>query len=231
MVRTAPHARPQRLLAVSALAAAGLLVTACGSDSAGQAATSDNVTAPAQQTGGSPVSSPIASGTLQDPDGQERGTVVVQQPANGSGMEVHVTVNGLPAGFHGLHLHGVGKCEPNSADPANPGTTGDFLSSGGHLAGPGPEHPNHAGDLPPLLVAGDGGANLTTSTDRLTRELLLDGDGTALVVHEKPDNFANVPTRYASQGADDETKKAGDAGSRIACAVLTAPGDSSPTTS
>ncbi len=219
----------RRLLAVPALAAAGLVMAACANDEA--PAAGGNVTAPAQQTGGSPIASSIATGALRGPDGQERGNVVVQQPANGSGLEVHVTVNGLPAGFHGLHVHGIGKCEPNSPDPANPGTTGNFLSSGGHLAGDRPDHPDHAGDLPPLLVGQDGTARLVTSTDRLTRELLLDGDGAAVVVHERPDNFANVPTRYASAGADDETKKAGDAGSRVACAVLTAPGDSSPTTS
>ena len=58
----------------------------------------------------------------------------------------------MPPGFHGLHLHAVGKCEPNSADPANPGTTGNFLSAGGHLAGGGAAHPEHAGDLPSLCL-------------------------------------------------------------------------------
>ena len=56
-------------------------------------------------------------------------------------------------------------------------------------------------------------------SQRLTREQLADGDGTALVVHAGPDNYANIPTRYASAGLDDETKKAGDAGGRVACAV------------
>ena len=41
------------------------------------------------------------------------------------------------------------------------------------------------------------------------------------LVHAGPDNYANIPTRYAAGGADAETKKAGDAGARIACAVIT----------
>ena len=220
MVRTAPHAAravPRRLLALPALAAAGLLATACGSSSPAPASTSDNVTAPAQTATSN--AHPLASGDIRSASGEERGRVEIAT----SGGEIRVEARGLEPGLHGLHLHSVGKCEANSPDPADASKRGDFLSAGGHLAGSGPAHPAHAGDLPPLLIGADGTGTLTTSTDRLTNERELDGDGTALIIHEKPDNFANIPTRYASGGADDETKKAGDAGSRVACAVLTAP--------
>jgi superoxide dismutase, Cu-Zn family len=47
------------------------------------------------------------------------------------------------------------------------------------------------------------------------------------MVHQGRDNFANVPDRYVSSGssspgADDMTKKTGDAGDRYACAVIPA---------
>ncbi len=137
------------------------------------------------------------------------------------GLTIQVSGTGMPPGFHGLHLHAVGKCEPNSADPANPGTTGNFLSAGGHLAGGGAAHPEHAGDLPSLYVLRDGTAMLSTETDRLTEAQLGQEGGISLLVHAGPDNYANIPTRYAAGGADAETKKAGDAGARIACAVIT----------
>lgn len=117
-------------------------------------------------------------------------------------------------------MHTIGKCEPNSANPQDANQTGAFLSAGGHLAGQGPQHPDHAGDLPSLLVNPDGSAHLVVKTARLTPELLFDSDGAALVVHAGPDNFANIPARYAAGGADDQTRQAGDGGDRVACAVI-----------
>ena len=40
----------------------------------------------------------------------------------------------LTPGFHGLHIHSVGKCEPNSVAPTG-GAPGDFNSAGGALPG------------------------------------------------------------------------------------------------
>lgn len=176
-------------------------------------------------TGSTGGAASLASGDIVDPAGKKIGTVSIGRAEHG--LSVNVTASGLPTGFHGLHVHSVGKCEPKSADPASPGTTGDFLSAGGHLAGGGPSHPDHAGDLPALYVHSDGSGSLTTTTDRLTENELNQASGAALIVHASPDNYGNIPTRYAAGGADAETKKAGDAGARIGCAVLKAAGGSS----
>lgn len=160
----------------------------------------------------------LAGGDIVDPGGKKIGTVSVSKATHG--LSVHVTAAGMPPGFHGLHMHAIGKCEPDSADPAKPGTKGNFLSAGGHLAGGGADHPEHAGDLPVLYVLKDGTGGLTAATDRLTETQLGQEGGVSLVVHAGPDNYANIPTRYAAAGADAETKKAGDAGARIGCAVL-----------
>ena len=42
----------------------------------------------------------------------------------------------LSPGFHGVHIHSVGKCEANSVAPTG-GEPGDFLSAGGHFLAPG----------------------------------------------------------------------------------------------
>ncbi len=173
----------------------------------------------AASTGG--TGTPVAAGDLVAADGSAAGRVEVSQA--GDTMQVVVEAKGLTPGFHGLHLHAIGKCEPKSADPKNPAKTGDFLSAGGHLDATGAAHPGHDGDLPSLYVGKDGSARLTTVTDRLTRAALVDADGAALVVHALPDNAANIPTRYAAGGPDAETKQAGDAGPRVACAALKAP--------
>jgi Cu-Zn family superoxide dismutase len=113
----------------------------------------------------------------------------------------------LPPGFHGLHIHTTGLCDA-------PG----FTTAGGHLNPAGTSHSAHAGDLPSLLVNADGRAMLATITDRFSISDLRDADGSAVMIHSGPDNFANIPARYGPP--DEETLNTGDSGSRIACGVV-----------
>lgn len=161
---------------------------------------------------------PTATATLQDKEGSEVGTVRVSEVA--AGTELRVEIKGLESGFYGFHVHGTGLCEPNSAAPGNPGVTGAFLSAGGHLGSEESQHPEHAGDLPSIYVTEDGQGTLMTVTDRFTVNDLAGGDGTALMLHSGPDNFANIPDRYASAGLDQDTLRTGDAGPRLACGVV-----------
>jgi Cu-Zn family superoxide dismutase len=92
------------------------------------------------------------------------------------------------------------------------------MTAGPHI-GPG-THRDHPGDLPSLFVKGNGRARLVTDTDRITVRQLKDRDGTALIVHAGPDNFANIPARYAPGGPDQTTLDTGDSGGRIGCAVV-----------
>lgn len=130
----------------------------------------------------------------------------------------------LTPGFHGVHVHSVGKCEPNSVAPAG-GAPGDFLSAGGHFQVPG--HSGHpaSGDLSSLHVRQDGSGKLVTTTDAFTEEDLLAGQQTAIMIHSGADNFANIPDRYrladGTSGPDQTTMSTGDAGSRVACGVIT----------
>lgn len=136
---------------------------------------------------------------------------------------VTVEAEGLTPGFHGLHIHTVGECEPNSVAPTG-GEPGDFLSAGGHLQVDGrTEHPS-SGDLTSLQVGEDGTAKLVTTTDAVTLEDLRADGGRAVMIHAGADNFANIPPRYTlPDGAavpDMNTLMTGDAGGRVACAVL-----------
>ncbi|ORB31415.1 superoxide dismutase[Cu-Zn] [Mycolicibacterium parafortuitum] len=141
-------------------------------------------------------------------------------------VTVETTGSGqLEPGFHGMHIHSVGKCEANSVAPTG-GAPANFNSAGGHFQVPG--HSGHpaSGDLSSLQVREDGSAMLVTTTDAFTAEDLLDGAGTAIIIHEKPDNFANIPPERYQQvdGApppDQNTLATGDAGARVACGVIT----------
>ena len=144
-------------------------------------------------------------------------------------ITVQTVVPGLLSpGMHGMHIHAVGKCEANSVGPSG-GAPGDFLSAGGHLeAGGSASHPSHGGDLSSLQVRGDGTAMLVTTSNAFDRADLLDGGGTAIIIHESADNFANIPAdRYqqidgGATGPDAATLATGDSGKRVACGVISA---------
>lgn len=108
-------------------------------------------------------------------------------------IEVHVT--GLPtvnpSGFFGLHIHEGSSCG---------GTA--FAETGSHYNPAVAQHPEHAGDLPPLLLC-NGGAWMSVRTDRFRVQDII---GRTVVIHSRPDDF--------------HTKPAGNAGAKIACGVI-----------
>ncbi len=107
---------------------------------------------------------------------------------------VSAEIWGLPQegpGFFGFHIHQGGRC-----------TGADFADTGSHYNPTEALHPDHAGDLPPLLRC-NGGAKMMVATDRLRMDDIL---GKTVVIHSMPDDFTTQP--------------AGNAGTKIACGVI-----------
>lgn len=154
-----------------------------------------------------------ATASLIDTNGNTAGEVRLLVSGGKMRVTARVQLPGEFAGFHGFHVHAVGVCDPRAAN-------GPFTTAGGHLAEAGTTHRDHWGDLPSLLVNRDGTASMTVRTDRVDLAKLFDADGAAVIVHVGPDNFANIPTRYAPNGPDAATLSTGDAGGRLACGVL-----------
>lgn len=155
-----------------------------------------------------------ATATLKDAAGTIVGVAHFSQSKDG--VEVKVTAFKLTSGFHGFHVHAVGKCMvDNTVQPP-----AVFTSAGPHFEiGLDTDHRDHNGDLPVLLANKKGYAEAEFKTDRFKVADLFDTDGSALIVHANPDNFANIPTRYAA-APDATTLSTGDAGSRVACGVI-----------
>jgi len=143
-----------------------------------------------------------ATATMINAEGKTVGTATLTPTVRGTGVLINITLNGLPAGTHALHIHSVGKCD-----------TPDFTSAGGHFNPGMKEHGTanpkgaHAGDLPNVefLARGDdyvsvavGGVTLAPGPNSLFHP-----GGTALVIHASPD--------------DNKTDPSGNAGARIAC--------------
>lgn len=150
-----------------------------------------------------------AHASLQDVAGNSVGTVMFVEGEDGK-VVIEAQVSTLPPGFHGFHIHSAGVCDATAAPP--------FSSGGEHLNPNGSAHRDHVGDLPPLLVMRDGTGGMAVVTDRFTLADLLDADGSAVMIHELPDNVANIPERYGAP--DEETLTGGDSGSPIGCGVI-----------
>jgi Cu-Zn family superoxide dismutase len=232
-----PASRSVKVAAAVLLTAPVALLSACSPNE--PVATSPGTTpaiwtgSPAPAAGGSGEgSSESATGSeqklvtpLKAADGTEVATATFEFYPGYATVTVQTTGTGkLSPGFHGLHIHSVGKCEANSVAPAG-GAPGDFLSAGGHFQVPGHSAHPASGDLASLQVRADGSAMLVTTTDAFTEDDLLAGAKTAIVIHQDADNFANIPPERYQQvngtpGPDETTMATGDAGKRVACGVI-----------
>jgi Cu-Zn family superoxide dismutase len=145
---------------------------------------------------GAPASSATSSASpsgqalaaqLKAPDGRQVATATFDFTDGYITVTVKTDTPGILApGIHGLHVHQVGKCEPNSVAPTG-GPPGNFLSAGGHYQAPGHTGKPESGDLTSLEVRQDGSAYLVTTTDAFTRDDLLGGTRTALMLHGPED--------------------------------------------
>jgi Cu-Zn family superoxide dismutase len=146
---------------------------------------------------------PAAVAHLTDANGRVVGHAVLLQ--DGGSVRIVIDINGLKPGLKAVHIHGVGRCEPPS-----------FESAGAHFNPGGAEHGSanprgpHAGDLPSVVIDSVGRGHLEVTATRVTLEKgkasLFDSDGSAIVVHEGPDDMRTDPE--------------GNSGARVACGVI-----------
>jgi Cu-Zn family superoxide dismutase len=144
-----------------------------------------------------------AVGVLEPTKGNTTaGTVTFTQ--QGARVLVNARVTGLkPNAEHGFHVHEKGDC-----------SSGDGMSTGGHFnpggkahghGGTAPEH--HAGDMPNLKADASGNASASFQLSTIAvgggpNDVV----GRGLIVHRDADDYKTQPT--------------GNAGPRLACAVI-----------
>ncbi len=152
-----------------------VVLAACSPHQEPSTASSTSAPAPGAQT---------LSAQLHTADGRSVATATFEFANGFATVTVKTTAdNILTPGIHHMHIHGVGKCEPNSVDPMMGGAPGDFLSAGMHFQAPGHTGEPMSGDLTSLEVRQNGAAYLVTTTDAFTRDDLLAGSKTAILLH------------------------------------------------
>ena len=129
-----------------------------------------------------------------------RGKVTFTQ--KGERVRVNARISGLkPGSEHGFHVHEKGDC-----------SSGDGMSAGGHYNPAGKPHGHHggmerhAGDLPNLRADASGNASADFEVSGVSVGGNADIVGRGLIVHRDPDDYRSQP--------------AGNAGPRLACAVI-----------
>ena len=154
---------------------------------------------------------------------QPVGRAILTERASSEGVkvvEVGIGIrNGLAEGKHAVHIHETGQCEPCSAAKGHfdPGPHGHSSPDG--------NHPFHSGDLVNLDISdmsGDvtlddgtplGSGRLRTITTRVTLSdgplSLFDEDGSAFIIHVKPDTYCPGGEEAGCAG-----------GAREACGVI-----------
>lgn len=144
---------------------------------------------------------PSAVATLEPTRGNATAGVVTFVQ-DGGHVRVSGRVSGLkPGQEHGFHVHEKGDC-----------SSGDGMSTGGHFNPLGKPHgapgaERHAGDLPSLKADASGVATIDLRMDGIAvGSGATDVVGRGLIVHAQPDDYKTQPT--------------GNAGARLACAVI-----------
>ncbi|MFY9382295.1 MAG: superoxide dismutase family protein [Eubacteriales bacterium] len=117
------------------------------------------------------------------------------------GVFIEATIRGLPYTggscdypVFGFHIHSGGSCTGTEAEP--------FANAGAHYNPYGCDHPQHAGDLPPLF-ANRGYAWQTFYTERLNAPDVI---GLPIIIHLNADDFTTQPS--------------GNSGEMIACGII-----------
>ena len=142
----------------------------------------------------------VLEGTFLGTDGQETGTVMLMDTPNG--LLVRVDVSKVGHGFHGVHLHETGACDPAEG----------FKTAGGHANPGGAEHGYltaggpHVGDLPNAYAHQEGHIRTDLFKAGASLSDVQDADGFAVMIHSGPDDYESQPS--------------GAAGSRVACAAF-----------
>jgi superoxide dismutase, Cu-Zn family len=138
--------------------------------------------------------------------GKMIGNVTVAESS--SGLVFTPNLTNLPPGAHGYHVHEMASCGVNEKDGKKvaAGAAGGHFDPAASRHHAGPAGDGHLGDLPPLVVADNGGASTPVTAPRLKK--LSEVKGKALMIHAGGDNFADQP------------KPLGGGGERIACGVI-----------
>ena len=144
-----------------------------------------------------------AEADIRDPGGRTLARASAVQ--TGDAVRIRIEATGLAAGIYGVHLHSVGRCDPPSFESAGPHWNPTARQHGR-------DNPRgqHLGDLPNLMVGTDGRGSFEFTVPGAWlaggARPLLDGDGAAVVVHARADDYRTDPS--------------GNSGARIGCGVL-----------
>jgi len=152
-----------------------------------------------------PMQAPLATAMLQPTEGSTvAGSIAFTMTEDGQ-LHASGDISGLaPNSEHGFHIHEKGDC-----------SAADGSSAGGHFNPGNADHGSveaavhHGGDMPNIVADAQGNAHVDGPVSSNVNVGKGDGAdilGRGLIVHADPDDYHSQPT--------------GNAGARLACAVI-----------
>ena len=200
------------LIVPIAIALSALALPACGRNSNERSEPDANLAGrdnAAMAENAAASAAPALAPLIQLIDTTGSGVGSIEPSESAKEVTLKLTINRLPAGTHAIHLHEVGRCDPEVG----------FATAGAHWNPAGRKHGrdnpagSHLGDLANIEVSGSGNTTTTVVLAGIRYgagdHKLADADGTSIVIHAKPDDYKTDPS--------------GDSGDRVACAVLAPP--------
>jgi Cu-Zn family superoxide dismutase len=137
---------------------------------------------------------------LKNSTGGSAGSVdIIAAP---KGVLLKVDATGLTPGWHAIHIHEKGDCSDAAFKMAGAHTHSATPAVHGLLN----PQANDTGDLVNIYAGPDGTAKAEIFTALTMMEPLHDADGSAIVIHAKPDDYTTQPI--------------GGAGDRVACGAF-----------
>ncbi|XP_055704389.1 uncharacterized protein LOC129802513 [Phlebotomus papatasi] len=155
---------------------------------------------------GAPENKPLRAIAVLSQSDTVRGNITFSQPSCTEPTFVEISIEGLPPGPHGFHIHERGDLSGGC------GSTGSHFNPDKLHHGAPNDEIRHRGDLGNVQADQNGRAFTSFSDHVISLNGLNSVIGRAVVVHEAEDDLG--------RGNNADSRKTGNAGGRLACGVI-----------
>uniref|UniRef100_A0A1L8E4Q7 Superoxide dismutase [Cu-Zn] n=1 Tax=Nyssomyia neivai TaxID=330878 RepID=A0A1L8E4Q7_9DIPT len=155
---------------------------------------------------GAPENKPLKAIAVLSQSDRVHGNITFSQPSCTEPTFVEISIDGVPPGPHGFHIHERGDLSGGC------GSTGSHFNPDKLHHGAPHDEIRHRGDLGNVVADQNGHVYTSFSDSVITLNGFNSIIGRAVVLHEGEDDLG--------RGTNSDSRKTGNAGGRLACGVI-----------